>query len=69
MFFPESHVRIWLCTAPTDMRKSYHGLSALVKFKKLKRHRHRAEHWLGRVAKKFPSLFPHWRVGLLPTVG
>jgi len=42
---------------------------AMRKFKKLKRHRHRAEHWLGRVAKKFPSLFPHWRVGLLPTVG
>ena len=31
MFFPESQVRIWLCTAPTDMRKSYNGLSALVK--------------------------------------
>ena len=24
-------MRIWLCTAPTDMRKSYNGLSALVK--------------------------------------
>lgn len=24
-------VRIWLCTAPTDMRKSYNGLSAQVK--------------------------------------
>jgi transposase len=31
MFFPESQVRIWLCTLPTDMRKSYAGLSALVK--------------------------------------
>ena len=31
MFFPESQVRIWLCTVPTDMRKSYNGLSALVK--------------------------------------
>ena len=31
MFFPESQVRIWLCTLPTDMRKSYKGLSALVK--------------------------------------
>ena len=31
MFFPESQVRIWLCTLPTDMRKSYNGLSALVK--------------------------------------
>ena len=33
MFFPESQVRIWLCTVPTDMRKSYNGLSALVKNK------------------------------------
>ena len=31
MFFPESRVRIWLCTQATDMRKSYNGLSALVK--------------------------------------
>ena len=31
MFFPESQARIWLCTTPTDMRKSYNGLSALVK--------------------------------------
>ncbi len=31
MFFLESQVRIWLCAVPTDMRKSYNGLSALVK--------------------------------------
>ena len=31
MFFPEGNLRIWLCSAPTDMRKSYNGLSALVK--------------------------------------
>ena len=31
MFFPESGVRVWLSTQPTDMRKSYDGLSALVK--------------------------------------
>lgn len=31
MFFPESEVRVWLCAQPTDMRKSYDGLSALVK--------------------------------------
>lgn len=31
MFFPEGNLHIWLCTAPTDMRKSYNGLSALVK--------------------------------------
>jgi len=42
---------------------------AMRKYKKLYRHRRRAEHWLGHVAKRFPSLFPHWRMGLLPTVG
>ena len=31
MFFPESQVRVWLYARPTDMRKSYDGLSALVK--------------------------------------
>ncbi len=31
MFFPEAHVRVWLYARPTDMRKSYDGLSALVK--------------------------------------
>lgn len=31
MFFPEARVRVWLYTPPTDMRKSYDGLSALVK--------------------------------------
>ncbi len=31
MFLLESQVRIWLCTAPTDMRKSFDGLSALAK--------------------------------------
>lgn len=33
MFFPESQVRVWLYNKPTDMRKSYDGLSALVKSK------------------------------------
>ena len=33
MLFPEDQVRLWLYTQPTDMRKSYDGLSALVKSK------------------------------------
>lgn len=32
MFVPSQQARIWLCTTPTDMRKSYNGLSALVKY-------------------------------------
>lgn len=31
MFVPGNQARIWLCTQPTDMRKSFNGLSALVK--------------------------------------
>lgn len=31
MFVPSQQARIWLCTEPTDMRKSYNGLTALVK--------------------------------------
>jgi|WetSurMetagenome_2_1015567.scaffolds.fasta_scaffold595697_2 transposase len=31
MFTPATTARIWLCTQPTDMRKSFTGLSALVK--------------------------------------
>ena len=27
----DSHTKIWLCTEPTDMRKSFRGLSALVR--------------------------------------
>ena len=42
---------------------------AMGKYKKLKRHRRRAWHWLGRIASNFPNLFPHWRMGLLPAVG
>jgi len=40
------------------------------KFKKLRRHRRRAEHWLGRVARREPRLFVHWHLlGLKPTAG
>lgn len=31
MLLGGSNTRVWLCTEPTDMRKSYNGLSALVK--------------------------------------
>lgn len=31
MFYPEANTTIWLYTQPADMRKSFNGLSALVK--------------------------------------
>jgi len=32
--------------------------------------RQRAEHWLGRLARREPRLFAHWELlGLLPTAG
>lgn len=39
------------------------------KYKRLRRHRRRAECWLGRIAKKEPTLFAHWKMGMLPTSG
>lgn len=40
------------------------------KFKGLKGHRRRAEHWLGRIARKEPHLFVHWQMpALRPSVG
>ncbi len=39
------------------------------KFKRLKGHRRRAEYFLGRIARKEPWLFPHWKMGLKPAVG
>jgi transposase len=31
VFFPEGQVQVWLCTEPTDMRRSFDGLSGMVK--------------------------------------
>ena len=31
MLFQNDHVKLWLCTHPTDMRKSFDGLAALAK--------------------------------------
>jgi len=39
------------------------------KFKKLARHRRRAEYWLGRLARRQPGLFAHWQMGILPSAG
>ncbi len=39
------------------------------KYKKLSQHRRRAEHWLGRIARRDPGLFTHWEKGILPSAG
>ena len=40
------------------------------KFKRLRRHRRRAEYWLGGVARREPRLFAHWAMlGLKPAAG
>jgi RNA-directed DNA polymerase len=39
------------------------------KYKKLRGHRRRAEHWLGQVARREPGLFAHWQMGLTPAAG
>jgi RNA-directed DNA polymerase len=35
------------------------------KYKKLSRHRRRAEHWLGGIARREPQLFAHWQMGVV----
>ena len=42
---------------------------AMRKYKKLKEHRRRAEYWLGRIARRDPTLFAHWQLGVRPAVG
>lgn len=39
------------------------------KYKRFQGHKHRAKNWLGRVRKREPGLFVHWRLGLGSPVG
>ena len=39
------------------------------KYKRFREHRQRAEHWLGRLARREPELFAHWQFGILPSIG
>ena len=39
------------------------------KYKRYARHRRRAMHWLGRVARRSPGLFAHWEAGVRPAAG
>jgi RNA-directed DNA polymerase len=42
---------------------------AMRKYRKLKGHRRRATHWLGRIAVRQPQLFAHWQTGFRPAAG
>ena len=43
---------------------------AMRKYKRLQRHRRRAEHWLGGIARREAGLFAHWQLlGLKPAAG
>ena len=43
---------------------------AVRKYKKLRHHKRRATHWLGRIAKREPGLFAHWKLlGVRPVAG
>jgi len=39
------------------------------KYKRLNRHHRNAEYWLGMLARRQPTLFAHWKMGILPSVG
>lgn len=39
------------------------------KYKRLRRHKRRAKHWLGRIRLREPNLFVHWKLGLGSPVG
>ena len=43
---------------------------AMRKYKRLRQHRRRAEHWLGGIARREPGLFAHWQMlGVKPAAG
>jgi RNA-directed DNA polymerase len=42
---------------------------AMRKYKKLRRRRRKADHWLGRIAQQKPFLFAHWQLGVKPSAG
>jgi len=53
------------------LRNMEHFLTrwAMRKYKRLRGHKRRAKQWLGRVRKREPKLFVHWRLGLGSPVG
>ena len=60
-------------SALSPVLRHFNGLLvrwAMRKYKRLRRHRRRAEHWLGGVARREPRMFAHWvLLGLRPAAG
>jgi RNA-directed DNA polymerase len=42
---------------------------AMRKFKRLRNRQRKAYYWLGRIARKIPNIFAHWRLGAQPSAG
>lgn len=42
---------------------------AMRKFKRLRGHQRKATHWLGRISRREPNLFAHWKLGVRPAAG
>ena len=74
----DSKIRGWInyygAFYKSELYKVFRHLNVILtrwasrKYKKLRRHSRRARHWLGRIAKKEPYLFYHWKWGLKPEV-
>ena len=60
---------------PSEMKKALYYVEetlvrwAMGKYKKLRGHKVRAARFMGRVARRVPTLMAHWRIGMLPAVG
>jgi RNA-directed DNA polymerase len=66
-----SYGRFYKSAMYPTLRHLDRGLAqwAMREYKKLRRHKRRAEHWLGRIAQKEPQLFAHWQMGVRPAAG
>lgn len=54
---------------PLESMERYLIRWAMRKYKRLRGHKRRAKHWLGRVRTREPNLFVHWKLGLGSPVG
>ena len=69
----QGHRRPFYKSALYPVFRHFNGLLvrwAMRKYKRLRRHRRRASHWLGGLARREPRLFAHWHLlGVTPAAG